>query len=373
MSLVGDIIDRVLFPNRELHAIPVLDGAFSPNQRLDLARQLGKEIERPDDLALGPDGALYVSSGAAIIRCAGDDFARRTVFASFASPVSGLAWTADGRLIACISKHGLVALSSAEVAVGRLENAGGEPIACPTSVTVAADGTIYATDGSRANPPELWLTDLMQNRAASGRLISCGPDLSDAQVRADKLAWPSGVVVSHDGKEVWVGKSWAHRLTAFSRVGNRQRVIVKNYAGYPSRIVRGGAGDYWMAFFGVRTQLTEFVLREREFCEAMMKTVPPELWIGPMLDGRFNYREPTQIGRIKKLGIQKPWAPPRSYGLVAHLNGDGEATESLHSRVDGRIHGVTAVSVVGEQVLAASKGRNCLVVLPTSASDAKEV
>ncbi len=33
MSLIGDIIDRVLFPNREIHVIPVLDGAFSPNQR----------------------------------------------------------------------------------------------------------------------------------------------------------------------------------------------------------------------------------------------------------------------------------------------------------------------------------------------------
>jgi hypothetical protein len=116
------------------------------------------------------------------------------------------------------------------------------------------------------------------------------------------------------------------------------------------------------------------VLREREFCEAMMKTVPPELWIGPTLDGRFNYREPTQIGRIKKLGIQKPWAPPRSYGLVARLNGGGEAIESLHSRVDGRIHGVTAVSATGAQVLAASKGSNCLVVLPPAVSGAtKEV
>jgi hypothetical protein len=373
MSLVGDIIDRVLFPNRELHAIPVLDGAFSPNQRLDLARQLGEEIERPDDLAAGPDGALYVSSGATIIRCAGDDFAQRTVFARFVSPVGGLAWTSDARLIACVSKQGLVALSSAGAVVGKLESAGGEPIACPTAVTVAPDGTVYATDGSRANPPEHWLTDLMQNRAASGRLISCGPNLSDAQVRADKLQWPSGVVVSHDGKEVWVGESWAHRLTAFSRDGDRQRVIVRNYAGYPSRIFHGGAGDYWMAFFGVRTQLTEFVLREREFCEAMMKTVPQELWIGPVLDSRFNYREPTQIGRIKKLGIQKPWAPPRSYGLVARLNGDGEAIESLHSRVDGRIHGVTAVRPVGVRVLAASKGSNCLVALPSAASGTKEV
>ena len=93
--------------------------------------------------------------------------------------------------------------------------------------------------------------------------------------------------------------------------------------------------------------------------------MPPELWIGPSLDGRFNYREPTQIGRIKKLGIQKPWAPARSYGLVARLNADGEAVESLHSRVDGRIHGVTGLCVgrAGAS-LAASKGRNCLVELP---------
>ena len=96
----------------------------------------------------------------------------------------------------------------------------------------------------------------------------------------------------------------------------------------------------------------------------MMETVPPNLWIGPALDDRFNYREPTQIGRIKKLGIQMPWAPARSYGLVARLSAAGEAIESLHSRVDGRIHGVMAVRQVGARVLAVSKGSNCLVELP---------
>jgi Adipocyte plasma membrane-associated protein-like, N-terminal/Strictosidine synthase len=372
MSLIGDVIDRVLFPNREVHAIPVLDGAFSPNQRLDQARQLGDEIARPDDLAFGPDGPLYVSSGTSILRCSGDDFATRTVFARFAAPVGGLAFAADGRLLACVSNQGLVALSPTGDIVGRLDSVAGEAIACPTAVTAAPDGTIYLTDGSRANPPEQWLKDLMQNRAPSGRLISCNSNLGDARVRADKLAWPSCVVVSHDGAEVWAGESWAHRLTAFTRQGDGRRVIVKNYAGYLSRIVRGASGDYWMAFFGLRTQLIEFVLREREFCEAMMAKVPPELWIGPMLDGRFNYREPTQIGRIKKLGIQKPWAPPRSYGLVARLNAEGEPVESLHSRVDGRIHGVTGLCVVGARVLAASKGRDCVVELPSPANGAKE-
>lgn len=372
MSLIGDIIDRVLFPNREVHAIPVLDGAFSPNQRLDQARELGAEIERPDDLAFGIDGALYVSSGTSILRCTGPGFIERTVFAQLKAPVGGLAATSDGRLLACVSGQGLVALSPAGDVVGRLDSVAGQAMSCPTAVTVAPDGTIYVTDGSRANRFEQWLTDLMQNRAPSGRLIACNADLRDATVRADDLAWPSGVVVSHDGTEAWVGEAWAHRLTAFSRADDSERVIVKNYAGYPSRIVRGAAGDYWMAFFGLRTQLIEFVLREREFCDSMMAKVPQELWIGPTLDGRFNYREPTQIGRIKKLGIQKPWAPARSYGLIARLNAEGEATESLHSRVDGHIHGVTGLGVAGHRVLAASKGHNCVVELPLPANGTRK-
>ncbi len=364
MSLLGDIVDRVLFPNRELHVIPVLDGAFSPNQRLDQARQLGDEIERPDDIALGQDGALYVSTGNSILRCTGADFGTRAVFVTLDGPVGGLASAPDGRLLACVSGAGLLAFSPTGRIVAKLESVGGEKISCPLSVAVAPDGAIYLTDGSRTNRPDHWLTDLMQNRAPSGRLIVCDASLGRASVRADKLAWPLGLVVSSDGNEVWVAESWAHRLTAFSRSGGDKRVIVKNYTGYPGRLGPGAEGEIWMAFLALRTQLTEFVLRERAFCEEMMRTVPSELWIGPALDGRLNPREPTQIGRIKKLGIQKPWAPPRSYGLVARLDAKGTATETLHSRVDGRVHGITAVRALGSRVLAVSKGRDCLVELP---------
>ena len=94
MSLFGDIIDRVLFPNREIHVIPVLDGAFSPNQRLDQARQLGGDIERPNDIAHGPDGALYVSTESRILRCTGAEFDVRETFATLEGEVGGLAWTA---------------------------------------------------------------------------------------------------------------------------------------------------------------------------------------------------------------------------------------------------------------------------------------
>ena len=277
-----------------------------------------------------------------IVRCAGEGYTERAPFAKFKSTVGGLAWSPDGNLLACVSGRGLFALTARGEVRGQLETVEGAPLDCPTAVAVANDGTIYVTDGSRHNLPERWLLDLMQNRPGSGRLVSCDPHLGNARVRADGLSWPLGVVVSHEQDEVWVSEAWAHRLIAISRAGGK-RVLVKNFAGYPARLARGHAGNYWLAFFALRTQLTEFVLRERRFCDEMMERVPPELWIGPSLDGKFNYREPTQIGRIKKLGIEKPWAPARSYGLVTRIGGGGEAVESLHSRVGGQTHGIMTV------------------------------
>jgi Strictosidine synthase/Strictosidine synthase-like, N-terminal len=364
MALLRDVLDRVLFPNRELHTIPVLDGAFSPNSRLDASRTLGAPIERPDDFAAGPDGALYVSSGNRIVRCTGADFEQRTGFATLPGPAGPLAWTPAGRLLVGVSGHGVVALSAAGAVTATLAEAGGVALRCPTALLADDDGTVFICDGSRANQAEDWLVDLMQSRAASGRLVACSAALTDARVLADALAWPAGLAAAPAAGEVLVAEAWTHRLSAFARNGGARRVIVKNFAGYPARLAADEAGGYWMAFFGMRTQLIEFVLRERAFCDAMMATVPRDLWIGPSLEGHFDYREPTQIGRIKKLGIQKPWAPPRSYGLVARLDAHGEPVESLHSRVEGRVHGVTAVRRVGDRVLAVAKGRDLLVELP---------
>ena len=66
--------------------------------------------------------------------------------------------------------------------------------------------------------------------------------------------------------------------------------------------------------------------------------------------------EPMQGGSIRALGIQKPWAPPRSYGLLARIDDDGEAVESLHSRVGGRFHGVTGACDARQGLVIVSKG-----------------
>jgi hypothetical protein len=363
MSLARDIVDRVFFPSRDVHAIPVLDGGFSPNERLDQARQLGDPFDAPDSLVLDDGGTLFVSAGKNVVACSGRDFEVRKPIGCFDVNAGGLAWSERTGLLLCVSGHGIYSFDTEGRVKSWLQIADGEQICCPTAVTIARDGTVFVVDGSQHNTPDQWLPDLMARRPPSGRLIACDSDLVHARVLASGLDWPSGVAVTHDEQGILVAESWRHRLSAFDRSGNHRRVLVKNFAGYPARIVRGANRDYWMTFFALRTQLTEFVLREHAFRARMIANVPQHLWVGPTLGGSFDYREPTQIGRIKKLGIQKPWAPPRSYGLVARLDDKGQAIESFHSRTSGKFHGVMSIAVDHKRVLVASKGHGKLAEL----------
>ncbi|SLN76539.1 hypothetical protein [Oceanibacterium hippocampi] len=366
MSLARDIVDRIFFPNRDVHAIPVLDGGFSPNKRLDAARTL-VQFEKPDGLAAGPDGRLYVSAGSTVFACSGDGFGTVERFAGTDGPAGALAWTPNNRLLVAVEGRGVHAFEVDGKSTGILETVERKPLRCVTGLAVAADGMVYATEGSDRNVTGDWLVDLMQNRKGRGRLVVCDEDLSEGRTVQGGLSWPAGVAVAHDEAEILVTEAWSHRLSAVSRPNGAVRVLKRNFAGYPGRIVRGSAGDYWVAFFALRTQLTEFVLRETSFRVKMMDRVPPELWIGPSLGDHVDYREPTQVGRIKKLGIQKPWAPARSYGLIARIDGDGEAHESLHSRVSGHLHGITAAAEIAGRLYVLSRGHGQLAVIPLSA------
>ena len=104
---------------------------------------------------------------------------------------------------------------------------------------------------------------------------------------------------------------------------------------YPSRLAPASGGGFWLTAFIARTQLVEFVLREPAYRRRMMREIDPRYWIAPRLSSGHTFLEPMQGAHIKTMGILKPWAPPRSYGLVIRLSPEGLPRYSLHSRVDG--------------------------------------
>ena len=138
--------------------------------------------------------------------------------------------------------------------------------------------------------------------------------------------------------------------------------VIPNLPGYPARLGPAAGGGFWLSIFALRTHLIEFVLREDDFRDEMMRTITPDYWIAPALATSGDALEPMQSGSIKALGVQKPWAPPRSYGLIARIDDVGEVVESLHSRVGGRYHGVTAARDAAQGLVAISKGRGCALL-----------
>ncbi len=361
-------LEQIFFPNRDQHPIPAMDGTFAPNDRLDHCRPIGTPIPGADAVVRGPDDALYVSAGRDVLRLAGPDFSDRAVFASVqGGAAGGLAFHPDGRLLVCVGGRGLAAIGRD----GRqdwLERAGDRPLHCPTDVVAAPDGTIFLTDGSLDQQPEDWLRDLMAN-GGTGRLVACGPGLDGARVLASGLRYPHGLGLG-EGRFLWWTESWNHRLSRAPIAGGgigKPEIVIGNMPGYPARLGRAASGGFWLSLFAVRTHLVEFVLREDEYRSEMMRTIPPHLWLGPALATSDDCHEPMQFGNIKALGIEKPWAPPRSYGLLVRIDAEGEPLRSLHSRRGGIHHGITSAVETTQGLVIVSKGSGRLLLDITEA------
>ena len=346
------------------NAIPPLDGALSPNDRLDACTPLGDPLPGLDDVVAARDGSVYVSAGKKVLKLGGSRLADRSLVAEFEGEAGGLAIHPDGRLLVCVAGRGLAALDPANPNPRWLESADGRGFAGLTSVTSAPDGRIFVVEGSTGRRPDQWRHDLIEKRS-NGRLVACSSALDSAKVLLSDLPYPYGVAVSADGKELWLTEAWAHRLTRFALTGDGigpREVVAPNLPGYPARLHLDAHGGFFLGLFARRTHLIEFVLKEDDFRKEMVETVAPDYWIAPAFAGGSDCLEPMQIGAVKALGIQKPWAPPRSYGLLVHLDGDGNVTDSLHSRAGGRFHGVTGACDTQYGVLIAARGAGRLLL-----------
>jgi sugar lactone lactonase YvrE len=357
---IRSVIDR----DGEQDAIPPLDGALSPNDRLEACAVIGDPLPGLDDVVASDNGALFVSAGRHVLKLSGTGFAERTLVAEFEGEAGGLAFHPDGRLLVCVAGHGLAAIDPARPTPSWLRSADGRPLAGLLSVAAAPDGRIYAVEGSVGRALAEWRHDLME-KCHSGRLVTCGAALDGAATLLGDLHYPYGIAI--ESGELWFTESWAHRVSrmALPLAGPaRPQTVLRNLPGYPARLRPDGHGGFYLALFARRTHLIEFVLKEDDFRRDMIASVPPDHWIAPAYAGGADCLEPMQIGGVKALGIQKPWAPPRSYGLLVHLDANGEPTSSIHSRAGGRFHGITAACATAQGTVIAARGAGCLLLAP---------
>jgi len=358
MAALRQKIDRFFGRGDASVFVPVMDGALKPNETLDMLEPVFK-VEGVDNL-ISSSGRLMASGGSTLLHL--DDSGGPCPIQQFSDPISALAADSSGRIA--------VGLASGRVAV--IEPDQPQPVAeisipCPTAL-LFDEGDLWIASGSQTNGPEEWQRDLM-TLGRSGAIHRWDTRADTTAEIARGLAWPYGLARMADGS-ILVSESWRHRLVRLApdrRQGRPEETPLSGLPGYPARIVPDGEGGFWLAIFAPRNQLIEFVLRETEYRQRMIASMKPDFWIAPCLRSGSDFREPLQGGGVKQMGVLKPWAPTRSYGLVVHLDRHLEPTASLHSRANGHVHGVTSMALHGrngtQHLWIGAKGDGVVVVL----------
>jgi hypothetical protein len=354
IAAVREFANRFLGRGDATITVPSFDGALKPNQKLESAETL-LTCESPEDLAT--DGRnLFIADGHKLMCLTGGSASEvrsfeRPISALCALPGGGLAVALGGREVR------LYASPSAEQPSVTFTDAAFNAI---NALALADDNALVATDGSVTCGVDDWARDLMElNR--SGRVFRLDPGNEAVTLLAQGLGHAFGACAHGNG--MLVSESWRHRLVLVTP-GASPRVVLGHLPVYPSRLTKASGGGYWLTAFTARTQLVEFVLREPAYRRRMMAEIDPEYWVAPRLRSGISFKEPMQGAHIKTMGVIKPWAPPRSYGLVIRLDADGQPLYSLHSRVDGANHGVVAAIEMGDDLVLIAKGPGRVLKLP---------
>jgi hypothetical protein len=335
-------------------SVPVFDGALKPNHLLDTAEVLFEHTGLAD-MAIDSQGHLIVAYGTHIAQVTLDGAVCEPV-CELRQPINALCSFRDGLVAA--TDDGLVFVRG-QLDGTEVSSLAGQPAHCITAMCEGLDGALLITQGSLQTKYENWATDLL-NGGKTGRFITYYPESDQAKIVADRVAYCYGV--SSDGSRTLFCESWAHRVMV-CREGQIESGL-SELPGYPSRISRAADGGFWLTLFAPRSQLLEFVLRERDYRVEMMQTVNPKYWIAPALSSGKDFLEPLQQGGVRQMGVLKPWAPARSYGLILRLSSDLVPLYSMHSRVGGLNHGIVSALELNGSLLALSKGSERILRVP---------
>jgi hypothetical protein len=348
-GMISRLVDRFRGSGEFSVSVPPFDGALRPNELLETGVRAAA-APAPDNLCRTDFGVVF-TSGDSLLELDGKLLHR------FTACVTALASHED--CLAAGLEGGGVVIRGGEFDGRMIPSAGDEPLNCPTALAFRSAKELIVANGSARHAPSRWKHDLLES-GCSGSVWRIELDTGRSDRIGRDLGYPYGLLPLHDGS-LLVSESWRHRLLRLHPGSAVPAVQLTNLPAYPARIGRRRDGGAWVAMFAPRRRLVEFVLREPDYRNRMMREIPSEYWIAPALTPMSSFLEPLQGGTLKQLARLKPWAPSRSYGLIVELDDRFQPVASLHSRADGKYHGIRSVIEFEGGLLAASAGADAVL------------
>lgn len=348
------LTDQTLGRGDSAITVPVMDGPLRPNRVFDEAPVIFC-APAVDNLTKADEG-FYCTSGPSLYKISGSgNSVQAEVLERFASDLSCLAADGKGGLAIGLDGSGVLIRGGAHHGLHVANE-----LQCPTACLFLDPDTLLVTNGSAENTSRRWKHDLM-GVGRSGSVWRFDLSTQKRTCLLTDLGFPYGLA-QFSRSTILISEAWRHRVILLDLARPLfSEVMLGDLPGYPSRIAAAEEGGYWLSIFAARTQLVEFVLRERRYRERMIREIDPEFWVAPALSSGLSFLEPLQGGGVKQMGILKPWAPPRSYGLVVKCDASFLMQYSFHSRSDGSRHGITSVCESGGELLVSARGAGSIM------------
>ena len=260
-----------------------LSGVFERNDVLQKARAIDLgEYTGPEDVALGPDGFLYVSTDDGKILKIPTSGGPVEVFARPGGRPLGLEFDADGSLLVANAIFGVQRISTRGEVSLVFSEVDGKPLVLADDIAVAADGRIYLSEastkfGTVASKGTLRASVLdMLEHGGNGFVVEYKPDTGVARVIMDGLNFANGIVVSEDQQYLLVAETGNYRIHRYWLQGSKagqSEVIIDNLPGFPDNINNGLNGRFWVGLVAPRKKILDD-FSASPFVRKMMLRVP---------------------------------------------------------------------------------------------------
>lgn len=295
-------------------------------------RQL--RLVAPEDVAIDDQERVYTGTSTGLImRYSGQALHDREVFCRTGGQVRGLTFDEAGNLIACVAGIGLMSVAP-DGAVKRLADEtprtfgrikDDSRLLMLDDLDIAADGTIFFTEGSTRYGIDEWLLDCIEARP-NGRILSYDPKSGRTRTVLNRIVHPGGICIEQGGQSFLYTETWLCRISRFYFAGpkaGRREVVVSDLPGYPDNINPSSDGGFWVAMVAMRTQVSDIAMRMPGVRKRMTRRLPVDNWLLP----NFN------AGCIVKLS--KDGKPIET---LWDLGGTKQAYSTITSAVEDRGH-----------------------------------
>lgn len=188
----------------------------------------------------------------------------------------GLELDADGRLLVCDARRGVLRVDTGTGAVETVTaTAAGRPLVFCNNAAIAADGTVWFSDSSAHHGIDRWKDEMVQV-TRTGRLVRLDPDGTTTTV-VTGLSFANGVALSADERFVAVAETAGRSVVRHWLDGRPDDHLVTDLPGYPDNIARGSDGLIWVTIASPTDPVVERIQRGPGWLRRSVTKIPEPL------------------------------------------------------------------------------------------------